>query len=51
VTLGWSPAESVVATLVLQQNFDEDLNLYKYQSGSASGANDCNVFASASWYF
>ena len=51
VTLGWSPSETVVATLLLQQNFDKDLNLYKYQSGAASGANDWNVFASATWYF
>lgn len=50
ITLGWAPAEKVVATLVIQQNFDKDLNLYNPSSGT-SGANDWNVFANASWYF
>ncbi|WP_455197045.1 hypothetical protein [Kaarinaea lacus] len=50
LTLGWSPATKVVATATLQQNFDKDLNLYNPSTGS-SGANDWNIFASASWYF
>jgi hypothetical protein len=51
VTLGWTPAKNVVAQMVLQQNFDKDLNIYKYQPGAAGGANDWNVFAYANWYF
>lgn len=50
LTLGWSPAAKVVATATLQQNFDKDLNLYNPSTGS-SGANDWNIFVSASWYF
>ncbi len=50
ITIGWSPADKVVATATLQQNFDKDLNLYNPSTGT-SGANDWNIFASASWYF
>ena len=51
VTIGWSPQDAVVATLVIQQNFDKDLNLYSSGPGSSSGANDWNVFANCTWYF
>ena len=50
VTTGWSPRATTVATLVLQQNFDEDLNQFNPNQG-ASGVNDWNAFASVSWYF
>ena len=51
VTLGWSPQDKAVATLVIQQNFDKDLNLYNPNPGSSSGANDWNIFANYTWYF
>jgi len=51
VTLGWSPQEKAVATLVLQQNFDKSLNLYNPNPGSSSGANDWNIFANYTVYF
>ncbi|TVZ41643.1 hypothetical protein P886_0991 [Alteromonadaceae bacterium 2753L.S.0a.02] len=50
ITVGWSPADTVVVTLLMQQNFDKDLNFYT-PSKSTSGANDYNLFLSASWYF
>ena len=50
ITLGLSPSEKVVVTLVAQQNFDKDLNLYSPNTGT-SGPNDWNAFLSASWYF
>jgi len=51
LTLGWAPAEKVVVTATLQQNFDKDLRLYVPNTGSSSGANDWNIFVSGSIYF
>lgn len=50
ITVGWSPTDTVVVTLLMQQNFDKDLNFYT-PSRSTSGANDYNIFLSASKYF
>jgi len=51
LTLGWTPADAVVVTGTLQQNFDKYLNLYQFNPGASSGPNDWNVFVSASLYF
>ena len=51
VTIGWTPAEQVVATATLQHNFDKDFGLYNLSPGASSGPNDWNIFASVSFYF
>jgi len=51
ITLGWTPAEKVVATATLQHNFDKDFGLYNLSPGASSGPNDWNIFASVSFYF
>ncbi len=50
VTIGGSPSETVVVTAVIQKNFDKDFNGFR-RPGAPPGANDWNIFVSASWYF
>ena len=50
ITIGWAPASRWVATAVFQKNFDKNFEGFR-RPGVVSGANDWNVFASATYYF
>jgi len=50
ITLGWTPAAKWVVTGVFQQNFDKNFQGFR-RPGVVSGANDWNLFLSASYYF
>ena len=50
LTLGGTPVEAVVVTATLQKNFDKNFQGFR-RGSSPSGANDWNIFISASFYF
>jgi hypothetical protein len=50
LTTGWSITPTTLLVATFQQNFDENLKLYKPSTGS-SGANDWNLFAHIDFYF
>ena len=50
VTVGWMPTDKWVVTGVFQKNFDKNFQGFR-RPGVVSGANDWNLFVSASYYF
>ena len=50
LTIGGTPVEAVVVTATFQRNFDKDFRGFR-RAGGPAGANDWNLFVSASFYF